>query len=449
MKMKGSGFSLQGILYIFFIVLMLGLFISASFYIGLNVKKIILEERIVVDTKNAMEITETALGPAWFISFVQAVFAAGQEGFGNEYWYRRDSPTAAAVTSIPAETDISDGLKKSILPYFNLPGTRSSGKRIDINGINVEIRNIAADFSADIANGKITSRIASTVKAFSGLENDQRTTFSKRTAKENAIFINLQKLINAGKRLADKFSSFRAPSYSGPASAYLERAKNQIKEEADGLDLSTKTSTAEADLLVPSTLSGLYLHYNLLSEFSDDPKTAAYDYLNEAQNTFEKKPFSLAVKAEDYLVALDCSKDRNRHTYSTQNDMACDGGKIYTCNTPIQGIGNNLLTCSNGIGRGTGNFGCGESGFKTRDAVDESQCYCTAFGGNWIGGESWTCPRTVKQTFSDPMPGWSCEPIKDKDDKVTGYSCTTTVQDPRSCPMECDLNGRFCTPNRC
>ncbi len=444
--MKGSGFSLQGILYIFFVMLMLAIFISASLYIGFNVKKIALEETIIDKTKESMEIIDTTLDPTFSISFVQSVFAAGQGGFGKEYWYRRASPGADAITSIPAKEDVEAGLSRSMLPYLALPGTKPSGKTIELDGVNVEIRDILPEFAADMENGKITSRIGATIKAFSGLENDRRTEMAKRVKKENTASISLAKLMDSGKSLVSRLSSLAIKSYSGHAAAYADSASAQIKKIADDTPLSTKASMAESRLVVPETLSGLYLHYSLRSEFLDDNKANAYDYLDEEKNMFEKRPFSLAVKAEDYVVALNCAANSGLHKYSADNDMACGGGKIYSCNTVIEGIGTNLLGC----GGSTGKYGCGEAGFKDSGSVDISACYCAAFGGKWeVPAKPWECPKTDTRESAEPIPNWDCSEIKDKDGRITGYKCTTTVKVVRPCEPECDLGGMKCKIGDC
>lgn len=260
----------------------------------------------------------------------------------------------------------------------------------------------------------------------------------------------------------------KIPAYSSNSNTYKSQAENSIKNTFEGIstDLEKKFTVETSGLLVATSteagilppLSGLLFHYIIKGQFSE--REALYHYLDE--NKFEKKPFSVTVKAEDYLVALSCTENNGKlFTFSSANDMACDGGRIYSCDTDITGIGSNKLTC----GGRAGDFGCGESKFKDSKAVDESQCYCTAFGGNWIE-KKWTCPEEKESAV--PIDGWTCVPIETKyqctgdkcpaeadkpiegcdcKEKITKYRCTRDVRDGCS---ECTLGSTVCSvPKGC
>ncbi len=85
-----------------------------------------------------------------------------------------------------------------------------------------------------------------------------------------------------------------------------------------------------------------------------------YYYHDEKSNRFFGKPFSMEIKAEDYLPAIDCGDDtkipvrffawEKQSRYSTAIDMVlgdttCCGGVLWTCNVEIPGMSSgNLLS---------------------------------------------------------------------------------------------------------
>jgi hypothetical protein len=64
-----------------------------------------------------------------------------------------------------------------------------------------------------------------------------------------------------------------------------------------------------------------------------------YYYHDKAGNRFVKKPFSLNVKIEDFLPALDCSQN-NGKMFSWQNkgDVLCLDNVIWACLQDISGL---------------------------------------------------------------------------------------------------------------
>ncbi len=97
-------------------------------------------------------------------------------------------------------------------------------------------------------------------------------------------------------------------------------------------------------------VSGFYMCYGGSLPMAGD----FYYYHDEKNNRFSKKPFSMEVKAEDYLPAIDCADSpvpnspvrffswEKQPRYSTINiqtgDMACCGGGLWTCNAEVDGM---------------------------------------------------------------------------------------------------------------
>ncbi len=161
-----------------------------------------------------------------------------------------------------------------------------------------------------------------------------------------------------------------------------------------------------------------------------------YYYHDEASNSFVKKPFSLNVNIDDYLQVLDCTQNENkRFSWKAEDDknILCYQANIWSCTHEIQGIGENKKICRNDegklVGERVGPYACGFLGFldiNEANSGDIGECYCRGFGGNWVGGEQWTCPREV-------CSNGKCE----------------IIEIPVACPKECDLNGRYCKPYVC
>jgi hypothetical protein len=87
---------------------------------------------------------------------------------------------------------------------------------------------------------------------------------------------------------------------------------------------------------------GFYLYYG-----GTLTPTGLYYYHDPEKNTFTPKPFSIAVKAEDYLPALNCINESLPGTPAymyaypfftlggEKIDMACCGGSLWSCNQEI------------------------------------------------------------------------------------------------------------------
>ncbi len=412
----------------------MGIFVATSIGIATKTQKIVLQEQRVADAKNLLSVMEKSLAPTWQLSTVQMMFAAGDNGFGNEYWYRVDPSNDGMSSSPPSDNDVKRYLG-NLLNVDLLP--RGFNSPIEAGDVRVEFYDLVTDYV--LKDAEVTAGVSHNIMAFLGYGQSPTTEFHKNVKFYNSVRVQFRKLMATGGNFAELLKQFTLPQYSGPAAAYIDSATTRLRgmfaSSAIG-GINAREFTENSELIVPSAneagilapLGGLVFHYDVSATFMEDTKPEEqYYYLDE--NVYEKRPFPLTVKAEDYLVALDCAGISGVHAFSSPNDMACDGGKIYACNTNIQGINGNLRA----YGGSTGVYGCGEAGFKDTNAVDDSPYYCAAFKGNWIGGESWTCSRTV------------CTPVYDKGGKKTGEDCVT-VDEPRSCPMECDLNGRYCGP---
>lgn len=82
--------------------------------------------------------------------------------------------------------------------------------------------------------------------------------------------------------------------------------------------------------------------------------SSSYYYHDEKNNRFTPRPFELDMSVEDNLNVLDCVNDVPAGTnpppyvlygWTTQGDMACCGGALWTCNAnpAVQNIGNHAL----------------------------------------------------------------------------------------------------------
>ena len=73
---------------------------------------------------------------------------------------------------------------------------------------------------------------------------------------------------------------------------------------------------------------------------TEEVHDSGYYFYDEQENRFFKIPMQLHIKTEDYLPAIDCATD-NLYTYEKNIDIACSGGKLYTCGAAnnIKGLG--------------------------------------------------------------------------------------------------------------
>lgn len=426
--MKGSsGWVVIGVLVIFTLFFTVRVFYQDAVAFKLKHQNIVFGELEILRAKGTLLLAEKSLNVTWNLSSLRQIFDSAQGGFGSEFWYRINPSSKTQIGKIPSNDEIKTHLASLSQLYKGYDGVE------DIEGIKLRTE-ITPVFTLE--DNKITVQVLGDIKTFVGDEIRPATESPKAVDYTYVFLVQFKKLMDAGKSFVQKASTLTIPSYADDANTYKSRAENSITDRFNDVstDLNKAFELERTRIIVPTSseagilpaLTGLLFYYKMKGQFTE--KQALYHYLDE--NTFEKKPFSLAVKAEDYLVALNCANNNGLFTFAAANDMVCDGGKIFTCDTIIDGIGNNLLTCANGVGQSTGTFGCGENRFKTSSAVDESSCYCTAFGGTWLPAESWSCPKQIT----------TCVKVMEKQDdkEVEIEKCTTTtIQVPRSCRAEC------------
>lgn len=436
--MKGSaGWVVLGILVVFFIFLFVRIFYLDAVSYKLKHQSIVLGELELLNAKNTILLAEKSLDVTWNLSSLRQIFDAGQNGFGSEFWHRIKAADKSQTGKVPGNGDVKAYLESLSKSYKGYSGFEDTG--------NVRLHTRAVP-AFTLEDSKITVRVLGTIKTSAGDEKNPRTESPKSVDRTYSFSVQFKRLMDVGKLFAQAAARATIPQFASDRSAYIKAAENSISNQFNSVatDLDKKITLEDSRLFVSTEnekgvlapLSGLLFNYLIRADFTE--KQSLYRYLGE---TFNKKPFSLTVKAEDYLVALNCAQNSGKlFAFTSPNDMACDAGQIFTCSTIIDGIRNNLLSCQNGIGQRTagGTFGCGENRFKTASAVDETPCYCTAFGGSWIGGESWTCTDTTTV----------CKKVKEGEKEVERCEPVTTSR-TKSCPRECDLNGRFCTPNVC
>lgn len=417
--MKGSsGWVILGLFAVLVLFILVRVFWNSAFGYKLKEQKIVFEETELLRVKNALLLAEKSLEATWKLSSVQAVFQATAAGFGSEYWYRTGrerTQQAEPPTNGQIKAYMEDLLKAQYKPANQKP-----------DGITLTI-----DITPEVtlADSRITVKILQLLGAFAGDPRSPATKSSRNSEHSSEITIGLKKLVDAGKAFASVPPKIRLSSYSPSTNAnnYIERSRNAITDEFNSVsfDGNKKLSFEAVRLVASGDLSRLLLHYIARADFEE--KEARYNYLNA--NRFEKKPFSLTVKAEDYTTVLDCGQGSGLFTHTASNDMLCSGG-LYTCNTIVDYIGDHLKSCGGRVG----SFGCGPQGqgFAGSEAVLRDRCYCSAFGGTWFDALPWVCPAPP------------CETVTENGKEV--QKC----QPPRSgvCPVECNLNGntRACAP---
>ena len=121
-------------------------------------------------------------------------------------------------------------------------------------------------------------------------------------------------------------------------------------------------------------VSGFYICYGGSLPVAGD----FYYYHDEKGSRFFRKPFSMGIKAEDYLPAIDCNDLPDPtpsvvrfFSWEEPRDMVCCGGILWACNADVPGIGSRRLdtgstaggTCGDVLGRAGFTLVCGSGGF--------------------------------------------------------------------------------------
>jgi hypothetical protein len=419
-KRKGSaGWVLLGLIAILVLFGMVRVFYHGAIEYKLRHQNIIFGEVEILRVKNTLLLAEKSIAETFAFSARNQIFDSAQNGFGSEFWYRIDE-SGSQTGSIPSK----EGIKASLDSGFMNYRTPAYDKDIDVNGVWLRIYELVPSFT--IEDNKIGARISGKMKTFAG---NPRTTESPKTFDYSYTYdVQLQKLFGAGKLFSELPSKLSLGEFSD-AGRYKDHAIDSIKSEFNSIGIEEKSLEIEKAEFVVS--QDLLFHYLLKGHFPD----SAWEYLGSA---LETKPLSLAVKVEDYKTALKCDQDKIL-TFSSDSDMACVSGVLYTCNmrsTEITGIGNNRLQCTNSQGQRIGNYACGESGFKEQSAIDSESCYCTAFGGSWLE-RNWVC----EEESEEPLDGWLCTQLGEKYKCTKEDSCGRCSIGTKSCDIPAGCRG--------
>ncbi len=121
--------------------------------------------------------------------------------------------------------------------------------------------------------------------------------------------------------------------------------------------------------------------------FPSDSTKNIYYYHDESAKRFVKKPFSLDVKIEDYIPALDCSRYNDRKfNWQKSDDLLCKDNKIWSCSQVIPGLapdnrksGNEIVGSGNNVYKCVNDYG----GFcKQGDDTRSIESCCTGWTGS-------------------------------------------------------------------
>lgn len=122
-----------------------------------------------------------------------------------------------------------------------------------------------------------------------------------------------------------------------------------------------------------------------------------YEYYDEEKNEFYPKPVTLEIKAEDYVVAIDCTAKPYKNigllantgvrgfNFMGSNDLVCCGNRLYACNTQLAGMESQTIkqgesissvadsSCSDAISVSETGITCGSNGFES-DMLGQTSC---------------------------------------------------------------------------
>ncbi|MBS3054749.1 MAG: hypothetical protein J4431_04385 [Candidatus Aenigmarchaeota archaeon] len=354
-ELKGQGGMIQSL---FMTIMVVGFSVILVVFILTSTGRQIFmaqEEAKLYTVNNAYWAANRSLDTFWKIAAPESVFLLAKESSGWDW--------KSGITKEFAQERLSQNAR-SLLP----------DRSLDINRIVLNLNGIDPEF--EILDNRVNLRAKGKI-GINFFESSARASFLR----EYSVAVLLPLMIekgNAIERTITETVTARQYSTSDMSSiAYEDDVRNRIISAVarlSGGNVDANVESISTSIEASEGKKGIDLRYAVDSVATD--KSSLNRHFDDTR--FVEAHFTLPVRSAGAATALNCASRAGRYNIARFGDTVCSGGQIFTCGTPLTGIGEN--TVSGGV---YGNYACTGSYFCDRPEKEGSQTCCQAFGGTW------------------------------------------------------------------